>query len=88
MCAWSKIPGWQQILGVLKFPKRLLRGAEGHIIVLSNLYLFTSFYVSGPGDQLLELLLVKVPWVHISEDANTIKNFLNIDGFSNKVFPY
>ena len=47
--------------------KRLLKGAESHIIVMThtnntNLYLFTSFYVSGPGDQLLKLLSVEVPW--------------------------
>ena len=63
--------------------KRLLKGAESHIIVMThtnntNLYLFTSFYVSGPGDQLLELLSVKVPWVQISKDANTVKKFKKV----------
>ena len=73
--------------------KRLLKGAESHIIVMThtnntNFYLFTSFYVSGPGDQLLKLLSFKVPGVQILEDAHTINKFQNIDGFSSKVFPY
>ena len=42
--------------------------------------LFTSFYVSGPGDQLGELLSSKVPWVqYISQNAKLIiekKEFL------------
>ena len=59
--------------------KRLLKGAESHIIVMThtnntNFYLFTSFYVSGPGDQLLKLLSVEVPWFRYQRMQILLRN--------------